>query len=145
MHCHKRHAYAINGVILSHVRLVVKRPISSVPWQPLAIGTLLTQRPHRPAEIVGVHREVGDRLMDIPVLGEAVGLAGFPAVTHHRVPTLRTRPMRICAYCLMPNHWHMVLWPENDGELSAFMQRLSVTHVARDNKGDCAKKLGEGG
>ncbi len=45
--------------------------------------------------------------------------------------TLETRPMRICAYCLMPNHWHMVLWPENDGELAAFMLRLSVTHVAR--------------
>ncbi len=45
--------------------------------------------------------------------------------------TLETRPMRICAYCLMPNHWHMVLWPENDGELAAFMQRLSVTHATR--------------
>ncbi len=45
--------------------------------------------------------------------------------------TLETRPMRICAYCLMPNHWHMVLWPEKDGELAAFMQRLTVTHVAR--------------
>lgn len=45
--------------------------------------------------------------------------------------TLETRPMRICAYCLMPNHWHMVLWPEHDGDLATFMQRLTVTHVAR--------------
>ncbi len=45
--------------------------------------------------------------------------------------TLQTRPMRICAYCLMPNHWHMVLWPQHDGDLAAFMQRLTVTHVAR--------------
>ena len=45
--------------------------------------------------------------------------------------TLETRPMRICAYCLMPNHWHMVLWPEHDADLAAFMQRLTVTHVAR--------------
>ena len=29
--------------------------------------------------------------------------------------TLRTRPMRICAYCVMPNHWHFVPWPERDG------------------------------
>jgi putative transposase len=28
--------------------------------------------------------------------------------------TCKFRPMRICAYCLMPNHWHFVLWPEND-------------------------------
>ena len=45
--------------------------------------------------------------------------------------TLALRPMRICAYCLMPNHWHFVLWPENDGDLARFMQRLTITHVAR--------------
>jgi putative transposase len=45
--------------------------------------------------------------------------------------TLLVRPMRICSYCLMPNHWHFVLWPENDGDLAAFMQRLTVTHVTR--------------
>ena len=22
-------------------------------------------------------------------------------------------PMRVLAYCLMPNHWHLVLWPEH--------------------------------
>lgn len=43
--------------------------------------------------------------------------------------TLDTRPMRICAYCLMPNHWHLLLWPENDEDLGRFMQKLTVTHV----------------
>ncbi len=43
--------------------------------------------------------------------------------------TLLTCPMRICAYCLMPNHWHLILWPKNDGDLAAFMQKLTVTHV----------------
>ena len=45
--------------------------------------------------------------------------------------TQEARPMRICAYCLMPNHWHFVLWPEHDGGLAAFMQRLTITHVRR--------------
>ncbi|MGI9457221.1 MAG: transposase [Aeoliella sp.] len=45
--------------------------------------------------------------------------------------TLEKRPMRIVSYCLMPNHWHLVLWPENDGDLGQFMQRLTVTHVTR--------------
>jgi putative transposase len=45
--------------------------------------------------------------------------------------TRESRPMRICAYCLMPNHWHMVLWPEHDGDLAAFMQQLSTKHVRR--------------
>lgn len=43
--------------------------------------------------------------------------------------TLETRPMRISAYCLMPNHWHLVLWPERDGDLAAFMQKLTITHA----------------
>ena len=43
--------------------------------------------------------------------------------------TLECRPMRICCFCLMPTHWHLVLWPENDGDLAAFMQRLMITHV----------------
>ena len=29
--------------------------------------------------------------------------------------TLEEAPMRICAYCLMPSHWHMLVWPEHDG------------------------------
>jgi len=45
--------------------------------------------------------------------------------------TLAVRSMRVCAYCLMPNHWHLVLWPQHDGDLAAFMQRLTVTHVTR--------------
>jgi putative transposase len=39
--------------------------------------------------------------------------------------------MRILAYCLMPNHWHLVLWPEHDGTLSRFMTWLSLTHTQR--------------
>ena len=45
--------------------------------------------------------------------------------------TLQSYPMRILAYCCMPNHWHFVLWPEDDGQLSAFLQRLTNTHTQR--------------
>jgi len=45
--------------------------------------------------------------------------------------TLEEAPMRICAYCLMPTHWHLLLWPEHDGDLATFMQRLTITHVRR--------------
>lgn len=48
--------------------------------------------------------------------------------------TLSKVPMRICNYCIMPNHWHFILWPEHDGDLAAFMQRLTVTHVTRWQK-----------
>mgnify|MGYP001385330822 CR=1 FL=1 len=39
--------------------------------------------------------------------------------------------MRILAYCLMPNHWHLVLWPRREGELSSFMRVLTLTHTQR--------------
>lgn len=31
----------------------------------------------------------------------------------------------------MPNHWHLVLWPKNDGDLSEYMRWLTVTHTQR--------------
>ena len=40
-------------------------------------------------------------------------------------------PMRLLGYCLMGNHWHLVLWPHSEGDLSRFMHRLTVTHVRR--------------
>ena len=40
-------------------------------------------------------------------------------------------PMRVLAWCLMPNHWHFVLWPRKDGDLSEFMRWLTVTHTQR--------------
>ncbi len=45
--------------------------------------------------------------------------------------TLDESPMRICAYTVMPSHWHLLLWPKRDGELATFMQRLTITHVRR--------------
>lgn len=40
-------------------------------------------------------------------------------------------PIRMLAHCLMPNHWHFVLWPSRDGEMSDFMQWLTHTHTQR--------------
>ena len=40
-------------------------------------------------------------------------------------------PTRVLAYCLMPNHWHFVLWPREDGELTAFLRWLTNTHTMR--------------
>jgi putative transposase len=45
--------------------------------------------------------------------------------------TWKPHDVRICAYCLMPNHWHLVLWPKRDGALAAFMQQLTTKHVRR--------------
>lgn len=40
-------------------------------------------------------------------------------------------PMRLLAYCLMPNHWHLLVWPRADGDLSAYVGWLTLTHTQR--------------
>lgn len=39
--------------------------------------------------------------------------------------------MHLLAYCIMPNHWHLVLYPQRDGDLVAFMSWVSNTHTRR--------------
>jgi putative transposase len=45
--------------------------------------------------------------------------------------TRRQVPMRLLAYCIMPNHWHLVLWPRAEEDLSAYMHWLTMTHTQR--------------
>jgi putative transposase len=40
-------------------------------------------------------------------------------------------PMPLLGYCLMPNHFHLVVRPVGDGDLSRWMQWLMTTHVTR--------------
>jgi putative transposase len=52
----------------------------------------------------------------------------FEAVLAEAVERTRTR---LLAYCVMPNHWHLVVWPRADGELSRFVGWLTLTHTQR--------------
>ncbi len=40
-------------------------------------------------------------------------------------------PMRVLCWCLMPNHWHLGLWPRADGDVSRFLGWLTLTHTQR--------------
>ena len=44
---------------------------------------------------------------------------------------LEKHPIRVLSYCLMPNHWHMVLRPAKDGDLTDFVRWLTHTHTMR--------------
>ncbi len=39
--------------------------------------------------------------------------------------------MRLLAFQIMPNHWHQVVWPRNDGDLSRYTGWLTLTHTQR--------------
>lgn len=51
-------------------------------------------------------------------------------------------PLRILAYALMPNHWHLVVWPESSTQLSRYLQGLCTAHAARWRR--LAGSVGEG-
>jgi REP-associated tyrosine transposase len=40
-------------------------------------------------------------------------------------------PIRIVAYCLMGNHWHFILWPEDQFAIRRFLHRLCTTHAVK--------------
>ncbi|MHC4620275.1 MAG: transposase [Planctomycetota bacterium] len=62
-----------------------------------------------------IFRKVGDFRAFEDILAEAVERFG----------------VRLTAYCIMGNHWHMVAWPEFDDQLSHFIKWLTVTHAQR--------------
>lgn len=62
-----------------------------------------------------VFRKQGDYAAFLKLIGEA----------NERLP------LGVLVYCLMPNHFHLVLRPEADGDLSRWMQWLMTSHVRR--------------
>ena len=44
------------------------------------------------------------------------------------------RPIRLLAYCLMPNHIHLVLRPYADGDLGSWMRWLLTVHVSHHHR-----------
>jgi len=57
--------------------------------------------------------------------------AHYQDFLHLVAESLNFVAMRILAYCLMPNHWHLVLYPRADGDLARFLQRITLTHTQR--------------
>src|SRR5262249_9117829 len=40
-------------------------------------------------------------------------------------------PIRVLALVIMPNHWHFLLWPDRDSDLTDFYRWLTHTHSVR--------------
>jgi putative transposase len=59
------------------------------------------------------------------------GQRDYQAFEQVLADALEAVPTRILAWCIMPNHWHLLLWPRRGGELARFMQRLGVMHARR--------------
>lgn len=75
-----------------------------------------------------VYHVLNRRVGGLPLFQKAADYAAFEGVLEEGYD--RTG-IRIVAYCLMPTHWHMVLWPRTDGELSEVLHWITLTHTQR--------------
>lgn len=71
-----------------------------------------------------LNRGVGRR----DLFGKEEDFAAFERVLAH---ALEQTPIDLFCYCLMSNHWHLLLRPRRDGDLGRFMHRLTMTHTRR--------------
>jgi putative transposase len=55
----------------------------------------------------------------------------YTAFVQLLLDALTRAEIEIFAFCLMPNHWHLVLRPTGDRDLARFMSWLTNTHVKR--------------
>ncbi len=53
-------------------------------------------------------------------------------------------PLRIIGWCLLQNHWHFLVWPHTDDEVTAYFRAVAHTHAMRRgvthrSAGDCLR------
>ncbi len=86
--------------------------------------------PRRPRLATGgvVYHVLNRRVGRLLLFSKPADYAGFEKILAE--VHARTR-IRIAAYCLMPTHWHLLLWPRHDGELSDVVRWITVTHTQR--------------
>ena len=68
------------------------------------------------------------RVGGMPLFETPAEYAGFETILQQAVALTH---IRIAAYCLMPTHWHLILWPRHDDELSEVLRWITVTHTQR--------------
>ena len=86
--------------------------------------------PRRPRLAVGdlAYHVLNRRVGRFPLFEKPGDYAAFETIL--AAAAVRTR-IRLAAYCLMPNHWHLLLWPRHDGALSEVLRWITVTHTQR--------------
>lgn len=86
--------------------------------------------PRRPRLAAGdlAYHVLNRRVGRLPLFKTPSDYAAFEQILAEAQAQTR---LRIAAYCLMPTHWHLLLWPRHDGELSDVLRWITVTHTQR--------------
>ena len=85
-------------------------------------------RPPRNSQGGYVYHIIGRGLKLKPIFRSLEDYEDFDTVL---VQTVERFEPRLLAYCVLPKHWHLVLIPRKDGDLSKLMAWLTTTHSAR--------------
>ena len=57
--------------------------------------------------------------------------ADFEAFERIMIEAHGLHPLRILAWCAMRTHWHFVVWPQAEGEVTGYFRWLAHTHAMR--------------
>ena len=85
-------------------------------------------RPKRAADGGLIYHVLNRSNARMPIFEKDGDFEAFERVLAEAVERTQTR---LLAYCVLSNHWHLVVWPREDGELSRFMGWLTLTHTQR--------------
>ena len=85
-------------------------------------------RPLRASEGGWVYHVLNRATARLPIFEKPADYEAFERILAEGVERYE---MRLLAYCLMPNHWHLLVWPQADGDLSRFMAWVTLTHTQR--------------
>ena len=85
-------------------------------------------RPKRAADGGLIYHVLNRANARMPIFEKPEDYAAFERVLEEAVERTGTR---LLAYCVLSTHWHLVLWPQEDGELSRFTGWLTLTHTQR--------------
>ena len=61
-------------------------------------------------------------------------LGDFEAFERVLAEGLQRYPVELLTYCLMPNHWHLVVRPKTDDAIGRWIGWVGVTHVRRHHE-----------
>ena len=91
---------------------------------------LIRSMPRRPRAAPGglVYHVLNRSVGKMNMFRREADFQAFERVLHQ---AHERHPIRILCYCVMSNHWHFVVWPKDDGQVTAFFRWLAHTHAMR--------------
>jgi putative transposase len=75
-----------------------------------------------------IYHALNRAMARLPLFQKEADYRAFEEVLHEAHERV---PLEILAYCVMPNHWHFVLRPVRDRQLTDFLRWLAHTHTMR--------------